>query len=161
MILDQWENALRYLGISPELDIALRFLSSLTPGQLAVGSRVELQGTDVFYTVSEPTLSARPMTFEFHRRYADIHVPVTGEERIALCPASSRPADTPFDSEKDIGFFPAAPSTRSGFPPGGFAHASRRMRTCPASATRRNTPSSSWYSRSGRPEPRRPVGRYI
>ena len=40
MILDQWENALRYLGISPELDIALHFLSSLTPGQLAVGSRV-------------------------------------------------------------------------------------------------------------------------
>ena len=97
MILDQWENALRYLGISPELDIALHFLSSLTPGQLAVGSRVELQGADVFYTVSEPTLSARPMTFEFHRRYTDIHVPVTGEERIALCPASSRPADTPFD----------------------------------------------------------------
>ena len=94
MILDQWENALRYLGISPELDTALRFLSALTPGQLAVGSRVELQGTDVFYTVSEPTLSACPMTFEFHRRYTDIHVPVTGEERIALCPASSRPADT-------------------------------------------------------------------
>ena len=39
MILDQWENALRYLGISPELDTALRFLSALTPGQLAVGSQ--------------------------------------------------------------------------------------------------------------------------
>ena len=36
MILDQWENALRYLGISPELDLALRFLSGLNPGQLAV-----------------------------------------------------------------------------------------------------------------------------
>ena len=47
MILDQWKYALRYLGISPELDTALRFLSALTPGQLAVGSRVELQGTDV------------------------------------------------------------------------------------------------------------------
>ena len=66
MILDQWENALRYLGISPELDIALHFLSSLTPGQLAVGSRVELQGADVFYTVSEPTLSARPMLSLIH-----------------------------------------------------------------------------------------------
>ena len=120
MILDQWENALRYLGISPELDIALRFLSSLTPGQLAVGSRVDLQGTDVFYTVSEPTLSARPMTFEFHRRYTDIHVPVTGEERIALCPASSRPADTSFDSEKDIGFFPGRATNTVRIPAGWF-----------------------------------------
>ena len=86
----------------------------------AVGSRVELQGTDVFYTVSEPTLSARPMTFEFHRRYTDIHVPVTGEERIALCPASSRPADTPFDSEKDIGFFPGRSINTVRIPAGWF-----------------------------------------
>ena len=85
-----------------------------------MGSRVELQGTDVFYTVSEPTLSARPMTFEFHRRYADIHVPVTGEERIALCPASSRPADTPFDSEKDIGFFPGRAINTVRIPAGWF-----------------------------------------
>ena len=106
MILDQWENALHYLGISPELDTALRFLSALTPGRLAINTRVELRGPDVVYTVSEPMLSARPMNFEFHRRYADIHVPVTGAERIALCPASSRPADTAFDEEKDIGFFP-------------------------------------------------------
>ena len=54
MILDQWENALRYLGISPELDIALRFLSSLTPGQLAVGSRVELQGLTYFTPSANP-----------------------------------------------------------------------------------------------------------
>ena len=82
MILDRWENALRYLGLSPEMDVALRFLSGLTPGQLAVNTRVELQGSDVF------------------------HVPITGTERIALCSASARPADTAFDVEKDIGFFP-------------------------------------------------------
>ena len=106
MILDRWENALRYLGLSPEMDVALRFLSGLTPGQLAVNTRVELQGSDVFYFVSEPVLAARPMNFEYHRRYADIHVPITGTERIALCSASARPADTAFDVEKDIGFFP-------------------------------------------------------
>ena len=46
MILDQWKNALRYLGISPELDVALRFLSALTPEQLAVNTRVELQAPE-------------------------------------------------------------------------------------------------------------------
>ena len=105
MILDQWKNALRYLGISPELDVALRFLSALTPEQLAVNTRVELQGSDVFYTVSEPMLTARPMNFEFHKHYTDIHVPITGAERIALCPAASCPVDTPFNDEKDIGVF--------------------------------------------------------
>lgn len=120
MILDQWENALHYLGISPELDTALRFLSTLSPGQLAVNTRVELQGKKVFYTVSESLLAARPMNFEFHRRYIDIHVPVTGTERIALCPASSRPADTPFDAEKDIGFFPGRAVNTVKVPSGWF-----------------------------------------
>ena len=53
MILDQWENALRYLGISPELDTALRFLSP-DAGQLAVGSRVELRGLTYFTPSANP-----------------------------------------------------------------------------------------------------------
>lgn len=105
MILDKWENAAAYLGISPQLDTALRFLSTLSPAKLAVNTRVELCGSDVFYSVGEPVLTARAMNFEFHKRYIDIHVPVTGTERIALCPAASRPEDTPFDEAKDIGFF--------------------------------------------------------
>ena len=120
MILDRWENALTYLGISPDLDVALRFLSILNPARLAVNTRVELQGSDVFYSVSEPVLTARPMNFEFHRRYIDIHVPITGTERIALCPASSRPSDTPFDEAKDIGFFPGRPVNTVQVPAGWF-----------------------------------------
>ncbi len=120
MILDKRENATVYLGISKELDSALRFVGSLAPEQLAVNTRVELSGDDVFYSVGEPVLMQRPMRFEFHRRYIDIHVPITGTERISLCPAGSRSADTPFDAAKDIGFFEGTAVNTVDVPSGWF-----------------------------------------
>ena len=120
MIFDKRENARLYMGISKELDIALGFVEGLAPERLAVNTRTELCGADVFYSVSEPMLTARAMNFEFHRRYVDIHVPITGEETIALCSAASRPADTEFDAEKDIGFFPGTPVHTVTIPEGWF-----------------------------------------
>ncbi|MEG0996376.1 MAG: YhcH/YjgK/YiaL family protein, partial [Clostridia bacterium] len=120
MIFDKRENAYLYEGISTELDIALRFVQTLVPERLAVNTRTELRGTDVFYSVSEPMLSARAMNFEFHRSYVDIHVPITGEETIALCSAASRPQDTFFDGEKDIGFFQCTPTNAVVVPEGWF-----------------------------------------
>lgn len=120
MILDKRSNAKNYLGINPEMDVALSFVAAMNPSQLAVNTRVELQGSDVFYSVGEPMLSQREMNFEFHQRYIDIHVPVTGTEEIALCPASTRPADTTFDVEKDAGFFPGKPVNVVKVPAGWF-----------------------------------------
>ncbi|MEG0269097.1 MAG: YhcH/YjgK/YiaL family protein [Clostridia bacterium] len=111
MILDQCENALSYLGMNPELDIALRFLKQLKPAQLAVDTRAELSGKDVFYFVNEPTLTPKELNFEFHRRYMDIHVPLSGTEEIAICAAAQQPGDTAFDAEKDIGFFHGEPAS--------------------------------------------------
>ncbi len=105
MILDRRENALQYLGMSRELDAALRFVAQLQPERLEVGARASLLGEDVYYSVGEPTLTHRDMTFEYHLRFADVHVPITGTERIALCPASTRPEDTAYDAQKDVGFF--------------------------------------------------------
>ena len=80
----------------------------------------ELDGSDVFYSVGEPMLTHREMNFEHHKRYIDIHVPVTGTERIALCPAASRPQDAAFDEEKDIGFFPGRKVNAVDVPAGWF-----------------------------------------
>ena len=103
MILDRWENANRYLGLSPAMDCALRFLSQKACADLPLTDREELDGERAFYFVSEPETAPKEMNFEFHKRYADIHAPLTGVETIALCPAATRPQDTPF--EGDIGFF--------------------------------------------------------
>jgi len=120
MILDRCANALTYLGISPRLDTALKFLSEMNPSALEVNTRVELDGSDVFYSVGEPMLTHREMNFEHHKRYIDIHVPVTGTERIALCPAATRPQDAAFDEEKDIGFFPGRKVNAVDVPAGWF-----------------------------------------
>ena len=103
MILDRWENALRYLGLSPELDVSAA--SSLFRADARSACRGQPGGASRELTCSTPSAnprsSARPMTFEFHRRYADIHVPVTGARSASRCaPRPSRPADTAFDSRK-------------------------------------------------------------
>ncbi|MDD3334460.1 MAG: YhcH/YjgK/YiaL family protein [Eubacteriales bacterium] len=120
MILDRWDKALCYLGISPELDMALRMLHDLTPQQLEVGKKIQLDSDKVFYSTNEITLSPRAPRFEFHQKYIDIHVPITGTETIALCAADSQPKDTPFDTEKDMGLFEGQPLYTVTVPAGWF-----------------------------------------
>lgn len=120
MILDRCENALSYLGHSPALDLALCFVREQSPEKLAVGEKKELDGRRAFYSVSEIQLMDKPMRFEYHQKYIDIHLPLTGKEEIALCSAASRPEDTPFDAEKDIGFFDGTPVNTIVVPSGWF-----------------------------------------
>ena len=118
MILDKCQNALCYLGISPQMDAALRFIAAMEPERLEAGSRVELMGDAAYYTVGEPVFCPKPMRFEHHRRYIDIHVPVTRAEQIALCPAIE--PDDGFDEEKDVGFFAGEPVNTVVVPAGWF-----------------------------------------
>lgn len=61
--------------------------------------------------------------FEAHRRYIDIQLMLAGEEIIEVAPVGELTPDTPFDSERDAGFFktPEAPCTRLILRPGDFA----------------------------------------
>lgn len=72
--------------------------------------RYSIDGERVFAVVSDNVLKAagtvqRP---EFHRRYADIHAPLSGREMFALPPLPAEVASGPFDEEKDIAFFEAS-----------------------------------------------------
>lgn len=120
MILDKRENALRYLGLSKEMDTALHYVHDMEVSRLEAGVKTELDGSRVFATASEVTLAHRPMNFEYHKRYIDIHIPVTGTELIALCSASERPDDATFDAKKDIGFFDGHAVNRVTIPAGWF-----------------------------------------
>lgn len=107
MIIDRRENAPAYFGLSPEMDVALAFVRDMDPSRLETGSRHELDGENAFYMVSEVALKPKEMNFEYHKKYIDIHMPVTGRERIAICSASVRAGDAEFSAEKDCGFFDA------------------------------------------------------
>ena len=78
-------------------------LSALAPG------RYEIDGDRVYAMVSDNTLKPvgdmqRP---EFHRRYADIQSPLSGEELFGLPDLPEVVEKGPFDREKDIAFFDA------------------------------------------------------
>ena len=102
MIYAKNTDALTYLGIHPNLDMALerindRFLSG-------VGcERQELKGGDVYVTrFTYETVPEEESFFEAHRNYLDIHIMLSGSEGVEIAP----PADlTEFDRVEANDFY--------------------------------------------------------
>jgi len=99
MILASNDTALEYRGIHPNLDLAL---GHITPEFLAsLGEeRVELKGDEVYCTkFTYETVPAEEAFFEAHRLYLDIHLMLSGSERVELASPS---ALTQFDHQGDF-----------------------------------------------------------
>ena len=84
MIYAKNRAAMTYCGIHPNLDLALEhitpeFLSTVT------GERKELKGNDVYVTrFTYETLPESECFYEAHRSYLDIHLMLTGSERVDI-----------------------------------------------------------------------------
>ena len=79
-------DALTYRGIHPNLDLALEHI---TEDYLAsVGyERVELKGSDVYATCfTYETIPDEESFFEAHKKYLDIHIMLSGSERVEVSP---------------------------------------------------------------------------
>ena len=86
MIYAKNKDARSYLGIHPNLDLALEHI---TEEYLAsVGeTRVELKGSDVYATrFTYETVPPEESFFEAHRKYLDIHIMLEGSERVEIAP---------------------------------------------------------------------------
>jgi len=84
MIYADNRDALRYRGIHPNLDLALGYI---TPEFLAgLGDqRVEIRGTDVYcFKVTFDTVPEERAFFENHKKYIDIHIILSGAERMDI-----------------------------------------------------------------------------
>lgn len=84
MILAANSTALDYRGIHPNLDMALEHI---TPGFLSSlgADRVELKGGEVYCTkFTYETIPDEDAFFEAHRLYLDIHLMLSGSERVEL-----------------------------------------------------------------------------
>ena len=86
MIYAKNADALTYRGIHPNLDLALEHITE--EGLAAVGyDRVELRGSEVYATrFTYETLPAEETYFEAHRKYLDIHIMLSGSERVEIAP---------------------------------------------------------------------------
>lgn len=89
MIFDSVKNACLYLGLNPRLDTALRFLADGKFAEQAAG-RYVLQENDI--TCSRFTAETHPWEegfFESHRKFFDIHVPLSSKELLLTAPSTA------------------------------------------------------------------------
>lgn len=79
MILDTMGNIMKYAGISPNFETAVRWLQETDPEALEPG-RTDIDGERVYAVMSENRLEPKEPVFEVHRRYADIQIILRGRE---------------------------------------------------------------------------------
>lgn len=117
MIFDKIEHATRYLGVSPHLDRALRWLMQADLAAMENGV-CEIDGRDVFVNVMDAeTNPDRNRAYEFHRNYYDIQVDITGREDVLFameCEEITKPY------QEDIGFGTGALAATVHLVPGRF-----------------------------------------
>ena len=86
---------------------AFQFLSEQNLAELEKG-RYELERADLFVNVDEyVTRNEEEVLFEAHKKYADIQVLVSGEEKIGVLPLDATTVSIPYNEEKDIMFLTA------------------------------------------------------
>ena len=101
MIYVTAENLSRYMGINRNLDLALRFIAERDLSQLHNG-RNEVAGDDVYINVFEyDTVPEEQGAWEAHAQYADIHVDLSGTEKIGVT-ALGRLERTCFKEDEDF-----------------------------------------------------------
>lgn len=102
MITDTLKHLSRYRGMHKALDTAIDWLETHDLAALPDG-RTVVDGEHVFINVMEADLrEAQGAQFEYHHRYADLQIDLTGGEYWEWA-VSEEPAQA-FDSEKDVGF---------------------------------------------------------
>ncbi len=103
MIFDKIENAGRYMGMNPNLDRALRFLTETDLSALPEG-RTEIDGDKVFVNVmTAETDPDDKRGYEFHEKYYDIQIDIMGAETVCVG-TEYRSVIRPYSEEYDVGF---------------------------------------------------------
>ena len=84
MIYTRRKNLYRYLGQSQALDTAIRYLQTADLRSLVKG-RNEIDGSEVFVNRFDyQTMPQEQAIWEGHIQYADIHVLLSGKEKIGV-----------------------------------------------------------------------------
>ena len=122
MILDSLKNAAASVSLNPRFKQAFDFilnndLSKMEPGKIV------LDGDNLFVSLVEITgKKPEEAKMEAHRKYIDIQVVLTGQEKMGWTAIESCTHETdPYSAEKDIIFYTDKPTTYLTVNPGQFA----------------------------------------
>lgn len=112
MVIDSLQHTDIYEKINPLFKIAFDYIKS-TDFTSAEAGKVELQGKDLFVTVSDTNLKAEAdAKLEVHNDYIDIQVPISKSETFGWASRLDLMSEKePFNNEKDIQFFTDRPKT--------------------------------------------------
>lgn len=101
MIFDKIENAGRYLGISENLDKALKYMMDTDLAALENGKHV-VDGEKVFVNIMDAVTKAGKCEYEFHEQYYDIQIDLVGNEDV-LFATEYQEITKPYQKDGDIG----------------------------------------------------------
>ena len=114
MVLDKLENFREYISLNPNFAKAMEFLQTGDLLNLPLG-RNEICGDLVFANVVEvKPKSKSEAPIEIHRKYIDVHVPLSGNEIIGYTPLAELPF-AEFVEDDDAALYPASLSARDYF----------------------------------------------
>ena len=101
MIVDSFDYIACYKGLHPNLDKAIDWLNSHTLDALENGKTI-IDGENVFVNVMDADLrDGDGAAFEYHRRYADLQIDLTGGEGWGY---TNLPGEEAGEFAGDIGF---------------------------------------------------------
>jgi YhcH/YjgK/YiaL family protein len=106
MIADRLEHLDRYRGLDPRLDRGLEALRRLAGGPPAADGRHELEGADLYASLSTyETGNPAEKSYEAHRRYIDIQAVLAGRELLYWAPLAGLAARRAYSEAEDVAFF--------------------------------------------------------
>lgn len=121
MIISEIKDAQRYYAVLPLLKPLMEYIAANDLAHVPAG-RIALRGDDLFINVNDSKMVApQEQKLEVHRRYADVHIPLSGVETIGWSPLSAlKESYAPFDEPNDFALYSAEPQSRFRVEPGQF-----------------------------------------
>lgn len=101
MVFDKIENAERYLGISRNLDRALHYMAETDLSLLEDGKHV-IDEDRIFINVMQAVTNPDKNEYEFHEKYYDIQIDLSGAEDIWFS-TEYQEITKPYQEDADIG----------------------------------------------------------
>lgn len=121
MILDTLSNAPRYYALHPLFQQLFDYVSTHDLSAVPAG-RITLDGDRLFINVNDSQLlTPEEQKLEVHRRYIDVHFPLSCAERVGWTPLEHLgESDAPFNEESDFAVYSHLADTYVTLQPGQF-----------------------------------------
>jgi YhcH/YjgK/YiaL family protein len=104
MIYDKLERIKTYVGLSNNISTAIKFIEDIDLGVLQDG-KTEIDGENVFaLAFGYETKSLEMAKWEAHKKYIDIHITVSGKEKIGYAELENLEVVEKYNEETDCMF---------------------------------------------------------